>query len=37
MRERVRQVHGSIQFASSPGKGTRIEVKVSLLHETAEA
>jgi PAS domain S-box-containing protein len=33
MRERVRQVHGSIHFASSPGAGTRIEVSVPLFHE----
>jgi PAS domain S-box-containing protein len=33
MRERVRQVHGSIQFNSSPGKGARIEVTVPLLHQ----
>ena len=31
MRERVRQVHGAIQFNSSPGKGARIEVTVPLL------
>jgi len=30
MRERVRQVRGSIQFTSAPGKGTRIEVTVPL-------
>jgi PAS domain S-box-containing protein len=30
MRERVRQVHGSIQFHSNPGAGTRIEVSVPL-------
>jgi NarL family two-component system sensor histidine kinase LiaS len=35
MRERVRQVHGSIQFTSAPGKGTRIEVNVPLLHQAA--
>jgi PAS domain S-box-containing protein len=33
MRERVRQVNGSIKFTSSPGKGTRIEVNVPLLHQ----
>jgi PAS domain S-box-containing protein len=33
MRERVRQVNGTIQFTSSPGKGTRIEVNVPLLHQ----
>jgi signal transduction histidine kinase len=33
MRERVRQVNGSIQFTSSPGKGARIEVNVPLLHQ----
>ncbi len=31
MRERVRQVHGSIQFTSSVGKGARIEATVPLL------
>ena len=35
MRERVRQVKGSIQFTSSPGQGTRIEVNVPLLHQAA--
>ena len=33
MRERVRQVHGSIQFTSSPGKGARIEVNIPLLRQ----
>jgi signal transduction histidine kinase len=33
MRERVRQMHGSIQFNSSPGKGARIEATVPLLHQ----
>jgi PAS domain S-box-containing protein len=33
MRERVRQVNGSILFTSSPGKGTRIEVNVPLLRQ----
>jgi signal transduction histidine kinase len=33
MRERVRQVHGSILFTSSLGKGTRIEAKVPVLHQ----
>jgi PAS domain S-box-containing protein len=37
MRERVRQVHGSIQFTSSPGKGTRIEVNVPLRLHPAQA
>jgi len=32
---RVRQVNGSIQFISSPGKGTRIEADVPLLHQAA--
>ena len=31
MRERVRQVSGSIQFNTSPGNGTRIEATVPLL------
>jgi signal transduction histidine kinase len=35
MRERVRQVKGSIQFTSSPGKGARIEVCVPLLRQTS--
>jgi NarL family two-component system sensor histidine kinase LiaS len=35
MRERVRQVHGSIRFISSPGKGTRIEATVPLLSSSA--
>lgn len=37
MRERVRQVHGSIRFISSPGKGTRIDATVPLPHETPAA
>ena len=36
MRERVRQVNGSIRFISAPGKGTRIEVAVPLLHSAAD-
>jgi PAS domain S-box-containing protein len=35
MRERVRQVHGSIRFISSPGKGARIEATVPLLYSSA--
>ncbi len=35
MRERVRQVHGAIQFVSSPGKGTRIEVTVPLVRHAS--
>jgi PAS domain S-box-containing protein len=35
MRERVRQVHGFIQFTSSVGKGTRIEATVPLQHKAS--
>ncbi len=37
MRERVRQVHGSIHFNSAPGAGTRIEVTVPMLDKPPEA
>ena len=37
MRERVRQVHGSIHFYSAPGAGTRIEITVPLRGQPLEA
>lgn len=33
MQERVREIGGSIQFITAPGKGTRIEITVPLLTE----
>jgi signal transduction histidine kinase len=35
MRERVRQVFGSIEIRSKPGQGTHVEVMVPLLGKTA--
>jgi signal transduction histidine kinase len=35
LRERVRQVQGSILFTSSPGQGTRVDVTVPLLHQAS--
>lgn len=33
MQERVREIGGSIQFITAPGKGTRIEITIPLLNE----
>ncbi|MNO84634.1 Sensor histidine kinase LiaS [compost metagenome] len=33
MQERVREIGGSIQFITAPGKGTRIEITVPLMNE----
>ncbi|CAM4467968.1 MULTISPECIES: sensor histidine kinase [Paenibacillus] len=33
MQERVHEVGGSIQFITAPGKGTRIEITIPLIHE----
>ncbi len=37
MRERVRQVNGSINFKSAPGAGTRIEVMTPLIYTSPES
>jgi hypothetical protein len=34
MRERLREVHGSIAIAAQPSQGTRIEVRVPLNHKS---
>ncbi|MNW40472.1 two-component system, NarL family, sensor histidine kinase LiaS [Fontibacillus panacisegetis] len=36
MQERVREIGGSIQFITAPGKGTRIEITVPLMNEENE-
>lgn len=33
MQERIHEIGGSIQFITAPGKGTRIEISVPLIHE----
>ncbi|MNW02128.1 Sensor histidine kinase LiaS [compost metagenome] len=33
MQERVREIGGSIQFITAPGKGTRIEIAVPVMNE----
>ncbi|MNJ56307.1 Sensor histidine kinase LiaS [compost metagenome] len=36
MQERVREIGGSIQFITAPGKGTRIEITVPLMNDDNE-
>ncbi len=33
MQERVSEIGGSIQFITAPGKGTRIEITIPIVHE----